>query len=163
MEKKFDTTRLVKAGLLCALISVLTIFVQIPIPGVAGAYINGGDAGVYLAAYLLGGPWAAAVAGIGSAIADMALGSMVYAPATLVIKAAMAYLAARIYGRGGHASRIFAPLAGGLTIIAGYFLYETILFGANVAVISIPFNLIQAGGCALAAYIATRALDARKS
>lgn len=162
MEKRLNTKKLVKAGLLCALVTVLTIFVQMPIPAIAGAYINGGDAGVYLAAFLLGGPWGAAVAGVGSAIADMALGSMVYAPATLVIKAAMAFFAARIYHGGGKFSRILAPLAGSAIMIAGYFLYESVLFGPGAATASVLFNLIQAGGGTLAAYIATRALDARK-
>lgn len=85
--------KLAKAGLLAAMIFLLTAVVSIPIPGGAG-YINLGDAGVLTAAALLGGWWGAACAGIGSALADLFLGFGVYAPATLVIKGGMALLAA---------------------------------------------------------------------
>ena len=73
------------AGLMCAIVVVTTMFAAIPIPGVQGAYANAGDAAVYASAHLLGWPWGVAAAAIGSMLADLLLGSALYAPATFVI------------------------------------------------------------------------------
>ena len=158
MMNQDKVKQLVLAGLMCAVIAVLTMFISIPIPGVAGGYVNAGDAGVYLAAFLLGGPLGAAAAGVGSALADLLLGSMIYAPATLVIKAGMAYVAAMLYGKISGWKQIFVPLAGGLVMTAGYFLYECLIYGPATAAVSIPFNLMQAAGGAVIAFFITPAL-----
>ena len=69
----------------------------IRVPSPTGGYMNLGDTVVLLGAFLLG-PWYGALAGgIGSAMADALAGYMVYAPATLVIKAVMAILAGLLY------------------------------------------------------------------
>ena len=81
------------AGLMCAIVVVTTMFAAIPIPGVQGAYANAGDAAVYASAHLLGWPWGVAAAAIGSMLADLLLGSALYAPATFIIKGVMALLA----------------------------------------------------------------------
>lgn len=83
----------VACGVLTAIVTVATMFLSIPIPGFSGAYMNAGDAAVYLCAYMIGGWWGAACAGIGSALADILLGAMVYAPATFIIKGCMALIA----------------------------------------------------------------------
>lgn len=151
--------RLTTAGMLCALIVVLTMFVSIPIPGVMGAYLNAGDVGVYLAAYLIGGPLAALVGGVGSALADLLIGSVIYAPATLLIKAATAFVAALIFKRFSGWKQLFAPFFAGLVMCAGYFLYECLLYGAPTAAVSIPFNLIQTGGAIPLTYLCVRVVD----
>lgn len=61
----------VACGVLTAIVTVATMFLSIPIPGFSGAYMNAGDAAVYLCAYMIGGWWGAACAGIGSALADI--------------------------------------------------------------------------------------------
>ena len=87
------------AGLMCAIVVVTTMFAAIPIPGVQGAYANAGDAAVYASAHLLGWPWGVAAAAIGSMLADLLLGSALYAPATFVIKGVMALLAVKLAGK----------------------------------------------------------------
>lgn len=134
--------RMTLAGLMCAIVVITTMFAAVPIPGVQGAYANAGDAAVYAAAYLLGWPWGVMVAAVGSGLADLLLGSALYAPATLVIKGAMAFIAAKLLKKGG--MRIPVLLLSGGVMMAGYFVYECIIYGAATAVLSVPANLIQA-------------------
>jgi len=134
--------RLTLAGLMCAIVVMTTMFAAVPIPGVQGAYANAGDAAVYASAYLLGWPWGVAVAAVGSGLADILLGSALYAPATFVIKGLMALIAAKLLKKGG--MRVPWLLVSGLVMAAGYFAYECMLYGASVAMLSIPANLIQA-------------------
>ena len=129
------------AGLMCAIVVITTMFAAVPIPGVQGAYANAGDAAVYAAAYLLGCPWGIAVAAVGSALADLLLGSALYAPATFIVKGLMAFIAVRLLNKKN--MRALRLLICGIVMVAGYFAYECILYGASVAVISIPANLIQ--------------------
>lgn len=141
--------RLVAAGILAGLILVLTIAVPIPIPHMTGAYVNLGDAGVYLAAFLLGMPWGALCAAVGSALADVVLGSMFYAIPTFFIKGLMAFVAAMLL-KHWEGKRVFALLVAGLIMPAGYFAFETMLYGFATALLGVPPNLIQyAAGIAL--------------
>lgn len=158
MTKKTDqkVRLIVRIATLCALVSVVTISMVIPIPNMTGAYVNAGDAIVYTCAYMLGGVWGALAAGLGSAAADLILGSALYAPATLIIKGLMAFVAGRIMARGSGSflNRLLALALGGAVMPLGYFLYESALYGAGPAVAGLPFNLIQyVGGVALGLFL----------
>ncbi|MGN0784795.1 MAG: ECF transporter S component [Candidatus Aphodomorpha sp.] len=142
--------KLAKAGLLAAMIFLLTAVVSIPIPGGAG-YINLGDAGVLTAAALLGGWWGAACAGIGSALADLFLGFGVYAPATLVIKGGMALLAAFLLKKMPKKLSVVALLLSALLVPVGYFVYESLLYGVPSAWVNVGFNTMQ---CIVGALVA---------
>lgn len=157
---KDDKTKLLTAaGMLCAAVVVVTMFAAVPIPNVAGAYVNAGDAAVYASAYLLGWPWGAVVAAIGSGLADLFLGSALYAPATAIIKGGMAAIAAALFKKTQGAWRMVAMLLGGLWMTAGYFGYECIIYGVETALISVLPNLIQALLGALLGGIVLRGLD----
>ena len=136
--------RLALSGVLAAAIILLTALVSIPLPGGHG-YINLGDAGVLTAAFILGGPWGALCGGLASAAADLLLGWGIYAPATLVIKAAMALAAAGIMARrrGRGISWSWGVYPGALLVPCGYFLFETALYGLAAALPNLPLNLVQ--------------------
>lgn len=134
--------KLVLAGLLAGCVLLLTIAVPIPIPNMAGAYINPGDTGVYVAAYLLGAPWGVLAAAAGSALADILLGSILYAGPTFLIKGLMAFVAAKLL-KSWQGKKLIALLCAGILMPLGYFLYETALYGAATAMIGVPLNLIQ--------------------
>ncbi|OQB22388.1 MAG: Thiamine precursor transporter HmpT [Firmicutes bacterium ADurb.Bin182] len=152
--------KIVLSGLLCAVITLLTMFVSFPIPGVTGAYVNAGDAGVYLAGFLLGGPLGALCAGVGSALADLLLGFAMYAVPTFIIKGAVALITALLLKKFSGWSRIFALLIAGALIPAGYFLWEWLfLYGFETALVSVPFNLIQYAGGILVGFILINALE----
>ena len=61
--------RLVLAALFTALTTVMTMVIQVPSP--MQGYVNLGDCGVLLSAWVLGPAWGGAAAGIGSMLADL--------------------------------------------------------------------------------------------
>ena len=154
-----QTVKLVTTALMCAIVVITTMFVPItiPVPLLRGAYLNAGDAAVFVAAYVLGGPVGAAAAGIGSALADVFLGSYIYAPATLVIKGVMALIAGTLMKKWN--KPLFAIILSGLIMPAGYFLYEWALLGDfRLALAGVPFNLAQYAVCAVIGFFAVKAV-----
>jgi uncharacterized membrane protein len=79
------TRDLALAGIMTALVLVITRTFVVPIPQTKG-FFNLGEAGVYMAAVLFGPVIGAFAGGVGSALADLTLGYAQYAPFTLVIK-----------------------------------------------------------------------------
>lgn len=145
---KLDKKKLILIVVLFAitvLLSWLPSFLYPVQDGKPGGYWNLGDVGVYLSAALLGGPWGALIAAVGAALADLIKSQAIYAPATLVIKAAMALL----FGwhvRQGTTILHIAKSVGycGLLMTLGYFLYDLILRGSyQIAAIGLPLNLLQ--------------------
>ncbi len=134
--------KLTMAGVLAAAIVLLTSVVSIPMPGGFG-YINLGDAGVLLAGALLGGGWGALCAGAASALSDVLLGWSIYAPATFLIKGAVALVAGILFNRTSKKLRYGFFYLAALIVPLGYFLYETILYGTATAIPNIAFNTIQ--------------------
>lgn len=134
--------RIALGGILAAATILLTTLVSIPIPGGLG-YINLGDAGVLTAAFLLGGPWGALCGGAASALSDLLLGYGAYAPATFLIKGGMALVFGLLYRALPSRVRVAAFFIASLLVPAGYFLYETILYGAVAAAPNLLFNLVQ--------------------
>jgi uncharacterized membrane protein len=135
-------------GIFGALTCVITMLITIPIPATQG-YINIGDAVVMLAALLFGPVVGALAGGIGSALADIFLGALIYAPATLVIKGLEGFIVGLIAdpkrnGRSLTYRDIIGVAIGGLIMVFGYFIYEIILFGFYAALYEIFLNsLIQ--------------------
>lgn len=136
---------MIYAALFAALTCVATMVIHVPI-NIANGYVNLGDCFVLLSAFLLGPIYGTAAAGIGSALADILLSSAIYAPATLVIKALMAFTASLIYRfPQKNTFRIFiAGIAAEFIMIFGYFAYECILYNYASAALAIPFNSVQA-------------------
>ena len=166
--KKLTTKKLVATALFMALTIVATMFIRIPLPL---GYVNLGDAFIFLAVFILGPVCGVIAGGVGAGIADL-FGYITYAPGTLVIKSAMALVAWLVYQLLKTATKktMFAEIAGGIagTIVmaVGYFVYEVLLFTtAGVAVLNMPWNLLQGGvGITIAVAVmrvltATKALD----
>lgn len=129
------------AALTCA-----ATFILVPLPF---GYFNLGDIVLLCAAWMLG-PVLGAAAAVGAALADLLAGFAMYAPATLVIKAAMAVCAALLFRIlrpliPMTASRVISAFAAEGIMIAGYFLYEAAVLGLGAgAAASIPGNVLQA-------------------
>lgn len=135
--------KLVMAAVFAALACVGTMVIKIP---TINGYIHPGDGFVLLAGFLLGPAYGAAAAGIGSGVADLFAGYSIYAPGTLIIKGITALVAGLIYKRKRTVS--FALLGGivaELIMTAGYFLYESFVFGEG-ALAAVPGNLVQGIG-----------------
>ena len=147
MPRQDRTKNLVITSMLAALIFVITFLIAIPVPSTS-AYVNIGDSVVYCAGILVGAPWAAAAAGIGSMLADWAVGVPIYMPATLIIKAIMGFVCAKIAKNGKLPRFILGCITGGAIMVIGYGAYEVFFMnGWGYATATIVGNLIQwAGG-----------------
>ena len=144
--------KLTAAALMAAVVFVVTYVIRIPMPVASGGYANVGDAAVYLAAALLGGPAGMAAAAIGSGLADILAGAGLYIPATVAIKGLMGFVCGKLMEREGFARFLLAAIMGGAIMVCGYAAYEAgIVFRENpaLALINVPMNLIQ-WGCGLA-------------
>ncbi len=139
--KNNKVKKLVLAALFTALATVATAVIAIPLPH---GFANLGDAVVLLAGGVLGGPLGIMAAAVGSALADMLLGFTLYAPATLVIKGVMATVFWLVYGKKTTVLRsIVGAVLAECVMVFGYFLYETVLYGAAAAALSIFGNAVQ--------------------
>ena len=146
---------LTTAGVLSAAIFLLTTFVRIPIPM---GYLNLGDVGVFLVAFLLPAGDAAACAGIGSALSDL-IGFPLYAPVTFFVKGLTAFAFALMWRKLPGKLRYLAFLAV-LIVPLGYFIFEIVTEGA-VAWTDLPLNLLQAAVGAGLAWALDRATKSR--
>lgn len=132
--------RLAVHGIFTAIIALLTLFASIPLPvGSGGAYLNAGDAAIFTASFILGPVGGMITAAVGSALADVLHGAVIYAPATLVIKGLMGLLSGILFKK----SKYLAPPVSGLVMPAGYFVYELILYGIGTALFGLWTNAIQ--------------------
>ena len=146
-----NAKKLVYCATFAALCCLATFLLAFPFPGGIG-YFNVGDVIVLLAGWFLG-PWLGGVAaGVGSVLADVMAGYALYAPATLLIKGGVAiigYFLWRLFRffvkKEGldFLFRILAAVVAELFMVAGYFLYESILYGMAGAAGSVVGNLTQ--------------------
>jgi uncharacterized membrane protein len=147
-----STRVLTRAGVMTAVVFVVTRAFVLPIPQTKG-FFNLGEAGIYLAALAFGPLVGAVSGGLGSALADLSLGYTQYAPFTLVIKGAegalVALLATRLWpGAAGTtrlAARVAATAAGGAVMVTGYFLAQAYALGLGTlpALTEVPYNVVQ--------------------
>ena len=146
--------RYVVTALFTALTCVATYFIHIPVPMVNG-YANLGDAIILLCAFLFPSTSGIAAAGIGAALADVLSGYLIYAPATLIIKAGVFAMAMLLSRRGGLFC-VLAAVASELWMVLGYLFFEAIVMGLHSgAFASIPGNLVQALASVVIALVLT--------
>ncbi len=157
--------KLILTALFTALTFVATFFIKIPTPTMG--YIHPGDAFVLLAGIFLGPLYGGFAAGFGSMLSDLAGGYLLYAPATFIIKAAVAALVQpalfrlkKLSGRQNHLLPVVSgSILSEILMVLGYFVYEIFLLaftasssltnaslssGIAAAASGIPFNIIQA-------------------
>jgi len=128
--------RLALGGLLSSLVLLATWQLKVFLPLGVG-YVHLGDGVIFLSSMLLGN-YAALVAAIGSALADLLVGASAYIPATLVIKALMGLVAALLFRSGKHIRNIlaFALAESAITTIG-----PNLLQGAAGVVLGMAFSL----------------------
>lgn len=150
---------LTTAGIMAALITIMTAYIcHIPV-GVNGGYVHFGDSLIYLAAVLLPRPYALAAAAIGGGLADLLTAPM-WAPATIVIKMLITIPFTN------KSKKIVTPRNVIATVLAyfisgvGYFLAEYVIFETwSVFLVSMSQSFIQSTGSAVFFIIFGLALD----
>ena len=154
------TQKLAFAALFGALTFAAT-WVAFPSP--FGGNVNLGDCILLITAWLPLEPWSIFAAAIGATFTDLAAGYAIYAPATFFIKALMVTVAVLIKRGMPKLPEVWRALLSGVAaefvMVAGYFAYESILYGAASAFLNIPFNLAQGGIAIVAAIVLSLVLS----
>lgn len=156
--QKESTQVVVRAALFVALIFVLTYAVKLPLP--AAGYAHLGDSLLLFSALFFPLPMTFLVGALGSGMADLFGGYLVYFPATFLIKGLMAILISwglKKYGRSLPVFSLFSLLAAAWMVL-GYYLYECLLYDPLVAGADLVGNLLQGGVSLLLAALLFSAL-----
>ena len=146
MTKQNKTKKIVLSALLASLVCVATMLIKIPSP--LKGYLNLGDCVVLLSGWVLSPVYGFLTAGIGSALADIFSGYILYAPATFVIKGLMAlvaYFTCRVISGklNNIISRIISGTLAEILMVGGYFVFEGFLYGFIPSLVNIPANAMQ--------------------
>lgn len=144
---KGTTKKLVLTALFTALIFIGTQYIQVPL---LNGYFNVGDCFILVLGWSVGGVYGMLGAALGAGLADVLSGYAMYAPATVVIKAVMAlvaYLGYLIVRKKSRPKKMIGYAVSGviaeLVMVAGYFAFESYLYGVPTAMGSIVGNLLQ--------------------
>jgi uncharacterized membrane protein len=146
---------LATTGIMTALVLGMTL-IHIAVTPING-YVHLGDIAIYFTAFAFG-PWAGLIAGgLGTGLADVVSGYAIFAPLSLVVHGLQGLIAGLIVRQSVRAGRLaLGVAAGGLIVIAGYFLGEALIpvfGGPSIAISEVPFNLVQAVFGALGAVV----------
>jgi uncharacterized repeat protein (TIGR04002 family) len=135
---------LVLASLFAAIIFLVTAyFLHIP-TGLSGGYIHLGDTFIYLAACLLPTPYAMAAAAIGGSLSDALTGSIIWAPATLIIKPLLTLYFTSKHEKFITFRNVVAVFLAGVTGLAGYYIAGAIITHSFIApLLTLPVDSIQ--------------------
>lgn len=131
---------------MAAICCVCTMLIPVPIPGGMG-YINIGDVTVALAGVFCGPLFGFFAAGIGSALADLFAGYVVYAPVTFIVKGLMAMTVAFVIKTNVKYMVVPGVFSAEAEMIGGYFIFEYFLYGNEPAVAGVMGNLVQGAAC----------------
>ncbi len=152
MSESGDVKTIFQVGIAAAFITLAfvgTLVIRIPIPA-TGGYFNLGDTFVMAAALLYGPVIGGLVGMIGPAMAD-AVGFPSFILATAVVKGLEGLVIGLINQqnkKGGLIHPLIALLAGIILLVAGYFIFEAIIYPALAK--SIPFFGVTDAKAALA-------------
>ena len=156
---KINIKYMVIAGVMAALITVMTAYIgHIPV-GVNGGYIHFGYTLIYLVAVLLPRPYALAAAAIGGGLADLLTAPM-WAPATIIIKMLITIPFTNKSVKIVTVQNVVATVLAYLISGVGYFFAPYLLFGTwAIFFVSMSQSLVQSGGSAVLFMVLGIALD----
>lgn len=159
------TKKLVMASLMAAIACVATMIIKIPSP--LHGYLNLGDCVVLAAGWMLSPTYGFLAAGLGSGLADVFSGYVLYAPATFVIKGIMALIAFfgyRILGKrlGSLPARILSGIAAECVMVLGYLVFEGFLYGFAPSLVNVPANGVQGLAGLILGVVLMRLFEKRK-
>ncbi len=150
-------------ALFAALVFIGTQFIQIPLPF---GYFNLGDCFILLSAMILGSPYAVCASALGAVLADLLSGYVIYAPATVIIKALMAALmtmAAKFSANKPLKLKIvFLTIGAVITewiMVCGYLIYDSLLYGYAGAILSLTGNIVQGGAAVVSSILIMTVLE----
>ena len=141
LMRKHSVQQLTTAGVMAALVFVMTYIPKVPVP-MTGGYVHLGDGAIFLSALLLG-PLGIPVAAIGSGLSDILGGYMLYVLPTMIIKALVALIAWKGWKAGSWVRAVVTFILAEAAMVAGYFVFEAVVYGAAAAWAAVGPNCIQ--------------------
>lgn len=143
---KTKTWKIVMSAMYLALVCIATLIIKIPLP--LKGYFNLGDCMVLVSGWMLSPYYGFFAAGVGSLLADVISGYVIYAPATFVIKGFMALIAYYVYKVLSSkinclTSRILSGLISEIIMVLGYYIFEGFLYGFVPSIVNLPTNIVQ--------------------
>lgn len=145
------------AAVFTAIVFVFTAYLHIP---THTGYTHVGDAFIYLAACLLPLPYGIFVGAGGALLADCLTGFAIWAPASVVIKAATVFCFSRRGSKILRVRNLVGLVPAWVLCVGGYYFYECIITGNMVAPLAgIPGYLMQIGLSSVVFVLAALALD----
>ena len=160
MKHKISTFSLCCGALLTALVCIMTMVIQIPIPL---GYAHLGDAAILLGAAYFGRREAVWASGLGSSLADFLTGFTQWVIPTFLIKVIIVLIASQLMfdKEGGyrlwHPRNLFAAVLSMAWMVIGYVVVGSILYGSIPAGLASAPGLILEGVVNIAAYYAIAA------
>ncbi len=154
---RFGTREIAAIAVMGALTTIGTMIFTIPFPA-TGGYFNLGDAVVVTTALIFGPVIGAIAGGLGSGLADLLGGWMIFVIPTTIIKGAEGYVVGYLAGKSEKRTiyrTVIAWFAGGVVLILGYFIAEAFFLGMGVeaAAAEIIINIPQAIGSGIGVVI----------
>ncbi len=143
-QNKKTINKMISAGLFAALITITTAYIaHIPI---GNGYLHFGDTFIFLAAALLPAPYACFAAAAGAGLADL-LTAPIWAIATIVIKAAIAFIFTNRKHKIICKRNLLAGIAALFLTVGGYYVAEALIYGNWAApMVGVVGNIIQVVG-----------------
>lgn len=137
----FKTKDIASIAVFTSLVSVATISINLYVPATRG-YFNIGETMVYTTSILMGPLIGGFAGGVGSMLADVALGFNVYAPGTLIIKGIEGFIVGYVarYGFKSYSKKTMSLIS----LITGFILAFILWWGGNssfVGEIGITFGI----------------------
>ncbi|WP_051280821.1 ECF transporter S component [Anaerovorax odorimutans] len=132
MHTENRTQKIILTGLMTALVTVATMVIAVPVPFTSG-YVHLGDSMIFLSVFILGWKYGAFAAGIGSALADLFLGYVHWAPWTLCIKGIMAIIMGLIIQKCLNSKRntvIASLITAGVWVIFNFAVKQIVIYEA---------------------------------
>lgn len=155
--KNKNLKNLCMSGIFMALVFVVTAYLHIP---TVNGYIHVGDGIIYLAACILPLPYAIAVGAGGALLADCLTGFAIWAPGSVLIKAATVLFFTNKRKNILAPRNLTALLPAAVLCAGGYYLYEALIY-QNFAspLVGIPASLTQSVASSILFFLIGAAAD----
>ncbi|AVK61046.1 ECF transporter S component [Lactobacillus sp. CBA3605] len=142
-QTKFSTRLVAVLGLLIAVTVVISMWFIIPVPMTHGN-INLCDAGIFIAALLFGRRGGAIVGGASGFLLDLLSGYSQYMLFSLIVHGLEGFLVGQFGADQSKGRQFMAITIGGVVMVIGYFISDTILYAMPTGLAGVPTNAIQA-------------------
>ncbi|MCP9312257.1 ECF transporter S component [Liquorilactobacillus satsumensis] len=140
--KQNGLKRVILLAILIAVNVVIARIFLIPLPMTHGN-INLCDAGIFIAALLLGRSAGALVGGLSGLLLDLISGFPQYMLFSLVVHGLEGYLAGRIGERATKYSAWIGLFVGIVVMVGGYLLSDSLMYTFATGIVGVPLNIVQ--------------------